>query len=160
MGSLLWKGSHLEPQMGPIKFAGLVAELLFTSGLLYVGAASTMASRSIWTQGVFNTCAVGFSGVLFGLKVILNSQSAGWSSVMGIRLPTKYAAWAELIAIQLISPEASFLGHLCGIVAGLRHVYIFSKLIALIRWRRLNGRGQQRSNRGNGRTYGRGTWGS
>lgn len=162
MGSLLWKGSRLEPQLGPIKFAALVAELLFTSGALYVAAATTMAAKSrFWTRGAFNSCAVGFSGVLFGLKIILNSRSAGWSTVAGFRLPTKYAAWAELVAIQLISPEASFLGHLCGIVAGLLHVYVFSKLFAVVErmWRR-SARRNQRSNRGTSRTYGQGTWGS
>ena len=37
----------------------------------------------------YSTCAVGFSAVLFAMKVVLNSSSPGWSSVAGISLPTK-----------------------------------------------------------------------
>ena len=37
----------------------------------------------------YGTCAVGFSAVLFAMKVVLNSISPGWSSVAGISLPTK-----------------------------------------------------------------------
>ena len=37
----------------------------------------------------YSTCAVGFSAVLFAMKVVLNSNSPGWTSVAGISLPTK-----------------------------------------------------------------------
>lgn len=30
----------------------------------------------------------------------------------------QYAAWAELVIIQLVMPNVSFVGHLCGILAG------------------------------------------
>ena len=32
--------------------------------------------------------------------------------------------WAELVLIQLATPEASFLGHLCGILAGVVHLHL------------------------------------
>ena len=41
-----------------------------------------------------------------------------------MRIPTKYAAWAELALIQLLVPNASFLGHLCGIAAGLIYIFV------------------------------------
>ena len=37
----------------------------------------------------YGTCAVGFSAVLFAMKVVLNSNSPDWTSVAGISLPTK-----------------------------------------------------------------------
>ena len=161
MASLLWKGSLLEPYMGSLAFAALVAELLLLTGLIYVGIASFAASAGIWFgRSAFNSCAVGFSGVLFGLKIVLNAHSPGWSTIMGFNLPTKYAAWAELVLASLISPNSSFLGHLCGIFAGLIHVYIISKAIQRVRFEmRRNAAYQQQQQGGRGRTWGSGTWG-
>lgn len=61
-------------------------------------------------------------GVIFALKIITTDNSSGSSVIMGIRVPTKYAAWAELIAIHILVPNASFLGHLAGIIAGVLYV--------------------------------------
>uniref|UniRef100_A0A3Q7GJ45 RanBP2-type domain-containing protein n=1 Tax=Solanum lycopersicum TaxID=4081 RepID=A0A3Q7GJ45_SOLLC len=63
--------------------------------------------------------AVGFSGVLFAMKIILNAQSHDYTYVHGLLVPTRYAAWAELILIQMFVPGVSFLGHLGAILAGL-----------------------------------------
>ncbi|KAL0283056.1 UNVERIFIED_CONTAM: Rhomboid-like protein 14, mitochondrial [Sesamum angustifolium] len=41
-------------------------------------------------------------------------------------LVARYAAWAELILIQMFVPGVSFLGHLGGILAGLLYVYLKS----------------------------------
>ena len=40
----------------------------------------------------------------------------------------QYVTWAELIYIQLLTPNASFLGHLAGILAGILHVSILQYL--------------------------------
>lgn len=122
MVSLIIKGSQLEPVYGSAQFLLLCVELTVTSGWLYVLTAY-LCRMSAW-----NDCAVGFSAVLFGLKVILTHDSPGYSVIAGYRVPTKFAAWAELVVIQMVTPNASFLGHACGIVAGLIHVY-FSRYI-------------------------------
>jgi len=69
------------------------------------------------------SCAVGFSGVIFALKVLTTHYNTGQSrqSMFGIPLPGKYAYWAELVIIQLVSPNASFVGHLAGILVGLAY---------------------------------------
>lgn len=36
-------------------------------------------------------------------------------------MPSKYAPWAELVLIHLMVPNASFVGHLAGIIAGLAY---------------------------------------
>lgn len=36
----------------------------------------------------------------------------------------QYGAWAELVLIQLVTPNASFVGHLAGILAGLLYVAV------------------------------------
>ncbi|KAG7668501.1 hypothetical protein Ndes2437B_g06912 [Nannochloris sp. 'desiccata'] len=185
MASLLWKGSIIEPFMGSLGFAALILELLLLTGLIYVGIAAGAVSTGLWFgKRAFNSCAVGFSGVLFGLKVVLNAHSPGWSSIAGFNLPTKYAAWAELVLISIITPESSFLGHLSGIFAGLVHIYIISRVVERVKfeYRRNAARQQQRRNNDNstrrngtgaasghgsgnggahgGRTWGSGTWGS
>lgn len=43
---------------------------------------------------------------------------------MGFRLNTRYAAWLELVLISILVPNASFLGHLCGILAGILYVEV------------------------------------
>ena len=40
----------------------------------------------------------------------------------------QYVTWAELIYIQLLTPNASFLGHLAGILAGMLHVTVLQRL--------------------------------
>jgi len=56
--------------MGSLAFARLIAELVLTSNALYCGLALLLASH--WPAlgwPLMRACAVGFSGVLFGLKV-------------------------------------------------------------------------------------------
>lgn len=60
-----------------------------------------------------------FLGVLFALKVITTSEtSPGTAYIMGLPVPSRYAAWVELILIHILVPNASFMGHLAGILAG------------------------------------------
>ena len=40
----------------------------------------------------------------------------------GLLVPARFAAWAELILIQMFVPGVSFLGHLGGILAGLLYL--------------------------------------
>ena len=60
-------------------------------------------------------CAVGFSSVIFALKVLVNSDSL--ASIFDL------SAWSELLIIQLLVPNASFIGHLAGILAGVAYVW-------------------------------------
>lgn len=165
--SLLWKGAQLEPALGSLYFLALVLELGITSSCLYLGLAYLLAGKgsawfSLWRgfrrrrAGLMGSCAVGFSGILFGFKSILHHNTPGWTVVAGFRLPIRYVAWAELVIAQFVSPEASFVGHLCGILAGLLHIYvsrplIYSKIAAFRRWRR---------NSRTSPTWGHGTWGA
>jgi hypothetical protein len=71
-------------------------------------------------------CAVGFSGVIFGLIVVDNHLAEGLGrqgrrSVLGLfEVRAALYPWALLLLWQLLVPGASFLGHLCGLlVSGL-----------------------------------------
>ncbi|KAF4033324.1 Rhomboid family [Phytophthora infestans] len=113
MVSFLWKGCNLEYKMGSVRFLLTVVYLLVLCHVLVVVVA----------LGPLHQCSVGFSGVLFALKVLLNHNSPAFSSVYGFQVPTKYAAWLELVVIHFLVPRSSFIGHMCGILAGYLFVY-------------------------------------
>lgn len=110
--------------MGSSSFLTLVIFSLVVSHLLLVGIAYTLFHSGFnRIDSGYSSCAVGFSAVLFALKYVLNHGSPSQSSIMGITLPTKYAAWAELILVSIMTPQASFIGHLSGILAGILYVH-------------------------------------
>lgn len=131
MLSLLWKGARLETSLGSLQFASAVASLLALSQ-----SAALVLTRSLLLLGheapYYHHCSVGFSGVLFALKVVLGAQSsASVVQVHGVPIPSRYAAWAELILVQLLVPDASFIGHLAGILAGMLYLRLTRSISGL-----------------------------
>jgi membrane associated rhomboid family serine protease len=127
--SFLHKGAQLErpTSRGAVGLAALLAVLTVLTPIFYVGLA---VAGSSFMPGLYRQQAVGFSGVIFALKVVCQTSSAGSEVVGGVQVPAKLAAWAELVLIQLISPNASFMGHLAGILAGLAVVAAERALLA------------------------------
>jgi rhomboid domain-containing protein 1 len=69
---------------------------------------------------VADSCVLSFAGVIFALKVLTSSETPpGREWVHFVWVPKRYAAWAELILIHFLVPNASFMGHLAGILSGL-----------------------------------------
>eukprot|EP01039_Chlorochromonas_danica_P005660 gene5661-6242_t len=99
MLSLCWKGVQLE--------AGGLHEMKITDDI-----------------SGYSTCAIGFSAVLFSLKYVLNYGSPERTMIAGLAVPAKYAAWLELVLISIVTPNASFLGHLAGILAGWIYIHL------------------------------------
>mmetsp|Transcript_9287 Transcript_9287/g.15075 ORF Transcript_9287/g.15075 Transcript_9287/m.15075 type:complete len:256 (+) Transcript_9287:3-770(+) len=118
MSSLLWKGAQLEQTNGTEEFLKMSAFLLLGSHVIYVLVAWILSMLGVFSA-TMQTCAVGYSAVLFGYKMVLNYNSPSLSSFYGMMVPLKYMCWVELVLISIITPNASFLGHLCGILAGL-----------------------------------------
>ncbi|XP_059318408.1 rhomboid-like protein 14, mitochondrial isoform X3 [Lycium ferocissimum] len=119
----VWFNPHLilklETSMGTVEFASTVAALVAMSQSITLLLAKSLLLFFDYERPYYQEYAVGFSGVLFAMKVILNAQSDDYTYVHGLLVPTRYAAWAELILIQMFVPGVSFLGHLGGILAGL-----------------------------------------
>ncbi|XP_039141055.1 rhomboid-like protein 14, mitochondrial [Dioscorea cayenensis subsp. rotundata] len=122
MMSLLWKGIQLETSMGSIEFASMVTALVGISQGITLLLAKALLIFFGYEDAYYNHYSVGFSGVLFAMKMVLNSQADSPTNVHGLIIPARYAAWAELILIQMFVPRASFLGHLGGILAGLLYL--------------------------------------
>nr|AIY60713.1 rhomboid protein Lonja_RBL14 [Lonicera japonica] len=124
MMSLLWKGIQLETSMGAAEFASMIVALLgMSQGFTLLIAKSLLLFD--YDTPYYRQYAVGFSGVLFAMKVVLDSQ-AEYSTAHGLMVPARYAAWLELLLIQVLVPGVSFIGHLGGILAGLLYVRLKS----------------------------------
>ncbi|CAB3372928.1 Hypothetical predicted protein [Cloeon dipterum] len=97
--------------MGSKNFLLTLAVLTVLTSCYYVGLGWALTH---FTNDVYYTkvCAVGFSGVIFALKVLTSEQQD---------TSMRYAVWSELILIYLMVPGSSFMGHLAGILAGGRY---------------------------------------
>ncbi|XP_010116818.1 PREDICTED: LOW QUALITY PROTEIN: rhomboid-related protein 4 [Chlamydotis macqueenii] len=121
MVSMLWKGMMLEKKLKSVWFAYVIAVFSVLIGVVYMVLEFTLATI-LDDPSYEMSCAVGFSGVLFALKVLNNHYNPGRvSNVLGLQISSKYACWVELVAIHLISPGTSFAGHLAGILVGLMY---------------------------------------
>ncbi|GAA6087272.1 rhomboid-related protein 4 isoform X1 [Tachysurus ichikawai] len=119
MVSFLWKGVKLERRLGTAWFAYILSVFSLLTGLVYLlleaGLTELMDDWSFSMQ-----CAVGFSGVLFGLKVVNNYYNPGGVQyIIGFPVSKRYACWVELVLIHILNPGTSFVGHLSGILVGL-----------------------------------------
>lgn len=75
MLSFTWKGRKLEPVYGSVAFACLVMQLVILSGLFYVGLVKCLLSfYGTHAPLIGPDCCIGFSAVLFGLKVWMKSS--------------------------------------------------------------------------------------
>lgn len=88
-------------------------------------------------------CITGFSGVLTAIKVwgmaaqrgiqsihadgsnvgqvILNVNSPAFTKLYSFKVPTKYAAWLELVITYLLVPKLPILAQAAGLIAGALH---------------------------------------
>ena len=60
-------------------------------------------------------------------QVVADHMRGGRVAIMGLSglyMPARFSCWASLAVSQLLVPQASLTGHLCGVIAGLAHVYI------------------------------------
>jgi rhomboid domain-containing protein 1 len=148
LSSFLYKGVLMEQRAGSAQFAALLLALALASGLIFVAAAMV--------TGRPDECVVGFSGVIFALKVLVNydlEDPAAQSSLFGLRLPSRHVVWAELLLVQLLMPHSSLLAHASGVTAGFL-------VLALRELRLASGRGLFDWLPREPATYGRGTWGA
>jgi rhomboid domain-containing protein 1 len=68
MLSFLWKGANLEVGMGSIEFSGLLLYSLLSSHVIMILLSYLLHEQGLGAYSGYQTCAVGFSAVLFALK--------------------------------------------------------------------------------------------
>ena len=125
MVSFLWKGRTLERRYGSRKFFIIVMVFAVLSQVLLTVLNRVLATL-FWNQSYLTSCAAGFSAVIFALKVLTTQNM--WEESVGIlgfpiTVPAQFACWIELVLIQILVPNASFAGHLAGILVGFAFVY-------------------------------------
>ncbi|XP_020285299.1 rhomboid-related protein 4-like isoform X2 [Pseudomyrmex gracilis] len=125
MVSFILKGSYLESLYGTTNFVLLLFILSTGCSFMYVGL-NYLLMQLTGDYQYLVTCAIGFSGSLFALKLlVLCEQLDRLHNISGFQVPSKLAVWAELILIHLLVPNASFVGHLAGILIGCLYCYTF-----------------------------------
>ena len=112
-------GASLERSVGSTRMASYVAwavPLCGACSCLFALGCSAVTGDSRYARQP----SLGFSGVLFALACSECARCpSATRSVFGlVEVPSRLYPWALLVAMQLIVSNASFLGHLGGLVVG------------------------------------------
>jgi membrane associated rhomboid family serine protease len=130
MAALAAKGLVLEQSLGSEQFAAMVVLLAIGTSLAYIMLAYARTVL-IGVASTYNDCVVGFSGVLFGMSVVVSRSPSVAQRLMvpplAIRavlpdLDSKHIVWAELVLASFMQRNVSFVAHLSGLLAGLAYV--------------------------------------
>ncbi|KAL3136320.1 hypothetical protein ABBQ38_005584 [Trebouxia sp. C0009 RCD-2024] len=124
---LAHSGSRLEAQVGSPAFAALVGSLTLSASTLEVLYSRIAYKRLDDWHGYFLTTSVGASGLAFAIQVMDDHRRGGLVSLLEVAtIPVQFRCWLQLLLAQFMLPDAhvGFTGHLCGIFAGLLHVYL------------------------------------
>ncbi|XP_022842794.1 rhomboid-like protein 15 isoform X1 [Olea europaea var. sylvestris] len=132
MLALVPLGSELERVMGSIRLLYIIILLATSNAILHLFVALLVAYNPFHPyENLMNECAIGFSGVLFSMIVIETGLSGVQSrSVFGLfHVATKWYPWILLVVFQLLMPNVSLLGHLCGILSGFAYTWGLFKFL-------------------------------
>eukprot|EP00658_Telonema_sp_P-2_P084841 TRINITY_DN9531_c0_g1_i1.p1 TRINITY_DN9531_c0_g1~~TRINITY_DN9531_c0_g1_i1.p1 ORF type:complete len:427 (+),score=99.12 TRINITY_DN9531_c0_g1_i1:127-1407(+) len=113
--------SHLESVAGSLWFGGILLLLTATSHGMYI--VMCIALSLVKGDDWMSYCSVGISGVIFALLVIaLDRVGDTPQRIFLFAVPPKLYPWVLLLILQALLPNISWMGHLCGILAG--HLYL------------------------------------
>lgn len=123
----------LERILGSVRYSHVLFIIATCNGLLHMVIALVVAHNPIHPDTSFmKQCSIGFSGMIFAMIVMETSLSGSQSrSIFGLfNVPAKWYAWILLILFQLLMPNVSLLGHLCGILSGFAYTHgLFNPLL-------------------------------
>ena len=113
-------GGMLEMRIGTLMMLFTIVWGVLLTSCTYV-LVSWLAYVVLGYEALMLRNCVGFSGVIFQLSVLESNYGPEdrTRSVFGmVEVSSKAYPWALLLALQIIMPQASFLGHLSGILVG------------------------------------------
>ena len=123
MLSLLTLGPAVEKIFGTFRFVLYILLCAVLSNFLYVVvclAAAFLLHDPSWLY--YNS--VGYSGLLFAFASIESFLSLSPTrNFFGCEVPSRYYPFVMLFGIQIMMPNISFLGHLCGLLFGIFYVF-------------------------------------
>ena len=113
--------SSLERLLGTVQFTYILVLFTLLASIFHVGLAfigGTLGYPSM------HECAIGFSGVIFGVIVVdTHLSSVAQRSIFGFfTVPSQWYPLSLLIFLQVLMPSVSFVGHLSGLLAGATYV--------------------------------------
>jgi membrane associated rhomboid family serine protease len=123
-------GVTLEARIGTCALlCHIVAFALLTSAVHCCIALAALAGGE---RSAYHGASLGFSGVLFALIVIdVSASDPGARAVLGLfAVPAWLYPWVMLLVMQLLVHNASFVGHLSGMVVG--YAYHFGLLRCVV----------------------------
>ena len=114
----------VEKRLGTLRLGLSILWSILLSSFLYIGI-SWLLSQLFGYKHLWYQHAVGFSGVVFHVIVLdaHSSPNQSFTIFWLVTVPGYVYPWALLVLVQLILPNVSFLGHLCGILMGKFQVY-------------------------------------
>ena len=125
-------GALLERRFGTLAFLMTILWSVLLTGIFYLSLA-LVAQKLAGNDDLLNSHALGFSGIMFHLLVLESNLTPNATrSIFGfVNVPSYAYPVAMLVVMQVIMPNISFTGHLCGIIAGMLHLYGFLDCIML-----------------------------
>lgn len=118
--SALWGLGGAEAALGPVAYLRNTLLLLLLSGLLALAMYHVLIVR-FRLDHFKRVTAVGYSGVVFGWMTVLAVRQPSFRLPLlggALSLPISLAPFESLALTSLLVPQASFVGHLGGILAG------------------------------------------
>merc|ERR1712224_413022 len=118
MLSLMTLGPSVEQMMGSLRFVLYMCVCVFLSNIVYVLVCALLAHvhNSSW----WNYNSVGYSGCLFAFAAIESFLSPLPTRTLFVfSVPSKWYPWLLLGMMQILMPNISFLGHICGLICGI-----------------------------------------
>ena len=125
MSGLLLFGVNVENTYGSAFYFAINVALIVISTLISLTfyLVLSLFVPQIYRGGPqnFYNCGVGYSNVMFGLAMIFSYVGdEPYQNLFGIcRLDKKLIPWIYMLMIYFTIPDSSFLGHFCGLIAGL-----------------------------------------
>jgi membrane associated rhomboid family serine protease len=118
----LYQFGILEHTLGTLEYLKLSYILLVGSMIFIIGSAYWTA-RLVGDTRQQQVWSLGYSCVVFGIMTVFSQLGSGEISMFGVPLPSIAAPFIALGITQVLVPNASFIGHLAGIVVGFLYAY-------------------------------------
>jgi len=116
-------GVKLENDLGTVIYFVLQTWCVLIPGILYLLVMGMFRTLDPQNSGWTYQTVVGFSACLFALFVIEVETAADEGQPLllfgRLSIPRRLVPWFMIFVIQLFVPQVSFLGHVCGAMAGL-----------------------------------------
>jgi membrane associated rhomboid family serine protease len=113
----LWSFGAIEPYLGTLSYLRYSFLMLIGSELLML-LATWISFTWLRRERERQTYTVGYSGVVFGWMAVCAILIPVPWPIFGVNIPAWIVPFLFLAITQFLIPNASFLGHLAGIIIG------------------------------------------